>query len=589
MGEGSKTVIRRVRAAGDALGEQVARIRQRVTELRQSVHHGPGPSAGVVLEAADDLDDALEELETIAGAVRGTSEEVFAERQRTDRELGRYRLLFEDAPTGYVITDQSGTVIDANRAARSMLGTDGGQDLIDRTFLALVADSDRRRATRMLGALIEEDDHLRIERGHLRFATRKGPPVSASVRACAVWGEQGIRQILWQLVDLSQLDDTRSEPVPAEERYRALVEQVPAISYVRRVGEDEGFIYISPQVETILGYTREEWTRSARLWVERIHPADRSRVLAEYARHVNDGDPFIAEYRLLDRDGEARWFRVEAILRRDEATGHLVSQGVALDVTERKRAQDLLDEFTEERTAALEQDRREIERLQRLDEVKSLFLQALSHELRKPLSAILGLVLTLERHDVDLPDAERRRIHERLQSNAVRSTRLLTDLLDLRGLMSGDVTVERSPTDLSSLARKVVADLEEAIDASRVDIRIEGGITASVEPTMIHRILDNLIVNAARHTSEGTSVRVRVEVLDGDLLLVVEDEGPGIPDDLKEQVFEPFGRGDTPAPGTGLGLAIVKEFAQLHGGRAWVEDRIGGGARFVVRLPTVDR
>ena len=109
-----------------------------------------------------------------------------------------------------------------------------------------------------------------------------------------------------------------------------------------------------------------------------------------------------------------------------------------------------------------------------------------------------------------------------------------------------------------------------------------------VDPPKVERIVENLLANAARHTPLGTPVWVRVQPRDRGALLVVEDAGPGVPDELREEIFQPFRQGPRPAshaPGLGVGLALVRVFAQLHGGRAWVEERQGRGASFRVLLP----
>jgi signal transduction histidine kinase len=116
------------------------------------------------------------------------------------------------------------------------------------------------------------------------------------------------------------------------------------------------------------------------------------------------------------------------------------------------------------------------------------------------------------------------------------------------------------------------------VDADRVLVE--------VDPTMIERVIENLLVNAARHTPLGTPVRVSVRDRTDGVELVVEDEGPGIPDDLKLILFESFRQGPgSNGGGVGIGLSLVKRFAELHGGTARVEDRPGGGARFVIALP----
>ena len=104
----------------------------------------------------------------------------------------------------------------------------------------------------------------------------------------------------------------------------------------------------------------------------------------------------------------------------------------------------------------------------------------------------------------------------------------------------------------------------------------------------IERIVENLVLNAAKHTPAGTRIDVRLETADRDLLLIVEDHGPGIPDEFKEAVFETFNRGPNIlalTPGAGIGLALVDRFAAVHGGRCWVTDTAGGGASFHVLLP----
>ena len=104
----------------------------------------------------------------------------------------------------------------------------------------------------------------------------------------------------------------------------------------------------------------------------------------------------------------------------------------------------------------------------------------------------------------------------------------------------------------------------------------------------VERIVENLVLNAAKHTPERAAIHVRLDTQGADLLLSVDDEGPGVPDDFKRAVFETFNRGPkmlSTTPGLGIGLALVARFAEVHGGRTWVEDRDGGGASFRVLLP----
>jgi diguanylate cyclase (GGDEF)-like protein/PAS domain S-box-containing protein len=128
----------------------------------------------------------------------------------------------------------------------------------------------------------------------------------------------------------------------AEERYRTLVEQIPAVTYVDPVDDPDNSLYTSPQIERMLGYTPEEW-RNERLWPKRLHPDDRERILAADERFERGGDePFDEEYRLLAKDGSVVWVREEAVLVTDDQGKPLYWQGLMYDVTDRKEAEEAL-------------------------------------------------------------------------------------------------------------------------------------------------------------------------------------------------------------------------------------------------------
>jgi signal transduction histidine kinase len=232
---------------------------------------------------------------------------------------------------------------------------------------------------------------------------------------------------------------------------------------------------------------------------------------------------------------------------------------------------------------ALESKAGTITHLHALDELKNSFMQAASHELRTPLTVIKGVAETLEDSD-DLTDEIKRTLYASLRRNSDRLDSLLQSLLDLGRLERGIIVPQRAPTDVGALIERVISGVNapmHIITASSADV------TADVDPAQLERIVENLVVNAVRHTPPGSSVDVSAEHRAGGLLLTVDDDGPGIPADRRDDVFQPFVRVNEPGretPGTGIGLRIVDQFAKLHGGRAWVEERPGGGARFLVFL-----
>ena len=268
---------------------------------------------------------------------------------------------------------------------------------------------------------------------------------------------------------------------------------------------------------------------------------------------------------------------------------------VARDITERRQAQqELRASLDRERAAterlvtALAKEQAATEHLRDLDELKSGFLQAVSHDLRTPLASVLGIALTLERSRQALPSAEVDELLGRLSANARRLDRILSGLLDLDRLTRGVVEPRRERIDLGELVAGVVDQAQaDLVGDHPVHVDLEP-VEIAIDSAKVERIVENLLVNASRHTPPGTPIWVRVDRRTPGALLTVADAGPGVPVEQRERIFQPFHRGPgeaSHAPGSGVGLALVAQFAGLHGGRAWVEPRIGGGACFQVLLP----
>jgi PAS domain S-box-containing protein len=293
------------------------------------------------------------------------------------------------------------------------------------------------------------------------------------------------------------------------------------------------------------------------------------------------------------RDGRIYDLAISALPdRQRQPGGHLV---VARDVTERRQVEERLCAAlnhervaTDRLAAALDRERAAAEHLRTLDELKSGFLQAVSHDLRTPLASVLGISLTLQRGRGQLSPADADDLLGRLAANARKLDRILTGLLDLDRLDRGIVELRRERVDLASLVAGVVKEAgEELLDAHPVSLDL-APIQVLADAAKVERIVENLLANAARHTDPGTPIWVRVEPGDRGALLCVDDAGPGIPVEQRESIFRPFERGPggaSYAPGSGVGLALVAQIASLHDGQAWVEDRAGGGASFRVLLP----
>jgi signal transduction histidine kinase len=224
-----------------------------------------------------------------------------------------------------------------------------------------------------------------------------------------------------------------------------------------------------------------------------------------------------------------------------------------------------------------------------LDAMKTNFFSNVSHELRTPLSLIVAPVERLLQ-SADL-DRDGRMDLVMVRRNALMLQKHVNDLLDVSRTEAGRMTTQYSRIDLATLVRFLAGAFDSVISERRLEVAIDAPpeLIVEVDGDKVQRIVINLLSNALKFVPEEGRLSVSLRAEGSDAVLVVDDNGPGIPPELREVVFDRFHRGDPEAQrrygGTGLGLSIVKDFAELHGGSVLAAESPLGGARFTVRLP----
>jgi signal transduction histidine kinase len=288
----------------------------------------------------------------------------------------------------------------------------------------------------------------------------------------------------------------------------------------------------------------------------------RTVVVNSAARSLWDGDPGRSDF-----DGPASG-SVDSPAATVARSGREISVSV-LPIGEGGMA--LLRDVTAERE--LERRRRDMQRL-------------VSHELKTPLASIAGFGETLERYELDAD--EQRRVAALIRRESVRLGEMVATFLDLERLGSDQSTFETEEVDLGALVEQRVEVLSQAARArgQRIVSDIETGVAVRVAPDLVARVIDNLVGNAVKYSSEGGVIEVSTTRAEGAALVVVRDRGAGIPEHALPKIFERFyrvpGAGGT---GSGLGLAVANEFVGWHGGCIEVESIEGQGSTFTVRLP----
>ena len=232
-----------------------------------------------------------------------------------------------------------------------------------------------------------------------------------------------------------------------------------------------------------------------------------------------------------------------------------------------------------------------LERIRELDEIKTQFFANVSHELRTPLALIVGPAERLIGDDGAMTLAERRESGQVIARNARMLLKHVNDLLDMSKIEARKLKVDLVETDVAALLRFLASHFSVLAAERKIDYEVDAdrACVAAVDPDKLQRVLMNLIGNAFKFTPAGGRIRCSLQPSPHELVVVVDDSGPGVRPELRQGIFERFRQGDgginRAAGGTGLGLAIAKEFVEMHKGRIEVVESDLGGARFRVAIP----
>ncbi|MER0216495.1 MAG: sensor histidine kinase KdpD [Nitrosomonas sp.] len=259
-----------------------------------------------------------------------------------------------------------------------------------------------------------------------------------------------------------------------------------------------------------------------------------------------------------------------------------------LDEPEEKR---LLDTFAAQIALALErvhyvevaQDALVLMEGERL---RNSLLSAISHDLRTPLTALVGLASTLT--DSNLPENSQKELAIAIQNEAQQMSDLVTNLLDMARLQTGGVKLKKDWQSIEEIVGSACMQLHRVLATHKLVISIPPNLPlCECDPILIQRVIVNLLSNAAKFTSAGSIITISAAAENNEMAIVIEDNGPGLPRGQETRLFDKFTRGETESnkPGVGLGLALCKAIIEAHDGKIFAENCIDSGARFTIKLP----
>jgi len=365
-----------------------------------------------------------------------------------------------------------------------------------------------------------------------------------------------------------------------EERYRQLVEGIPAVLYAARPDASFATTYISPYIETLVGYSPGEWTGDDDVWSHRIHPDDQERVLADWKRALDDRCAGTSEYRLTTKAGRVVWVRDTRSLTRDSQGRPLEVRGFLVDITEQKR---------------FEEELRQSQKMEAIGRLAS----GVTHDFNNVLTIITGYSdLLMER----LKPGDPLREHvEEINTAGYRATSLTRQLLSF----SRKQEWQPGLLDLNAIAANMEFMLRRLIGED-IDLNIAANATLATvraDRSQVEQVIVNLAVNARDAMPTGGLLTIETMNMDLDdtfarlhagvrpgpyVLLAVSDTGIGMDGETKSHLFEPFFTTKEKGKGTGLGLSIVYGIVKQAGGHIWAYSEPGRGACFKIYFPQVN-
>lgn len=496
-----------------------------------------------------------------------------------------YKRIFDGLAEGVVAADEHGRPLFWNPAAESILGFAPWQYdaaewpkrygffLPDR--VTPVTADDMPLVAALRGETVRGELYLVHPR------TRQGVWLDAWARPLHAHGRFEGAVMLFRDVTRQKLSEQASvaasfELQRSQERFRSIVMNLPGAIYRIEASGKRRPLFLSGPVREILGLPAEDFLEGRASLDALVHPADLPAVRRALDEALRDKRPYLMEYRVLLPDGSFRWVQDKGRGVFGEDGAALWFDGLFLDVTERRLAEESVLKKTAE-LAAADAEREQLK----------LFAFIASHDLRDPLQKIVSYAELHKLQCADKDDASREGA-ARIEQAAMRMSRLIDDILRFTRAATQKQPVE--DVDLEALVAEVLSDLEVRIQKSGARVHVGKLPVLKADRVQLRQLFQNLISNAIKFAKNGEvpEVSVREQGAGGGFTVIaVSDNGIGFDDKFKERIFRPFERlhGKEEYEGSGIGLAICQKIVLRHRGKITAESTPGGGATFKVMLP----
>ena len=469
--------------------------------------------------------------------------------------------LIDAIPLATVVFAADATTVTWNRAAEALFGWSA--DEVVGLDNPIVRERDEQGSDELARRILSGEALRGVE---VERYARDGTPLQLAIYSAPVHSDAERDDGFLVLYDnIAERKSAELERDEAQRRYQDLVEALPLVTYIDDTDELATNVYTSPQIETLLGWSPEEFATNPRGFADLLHADDRERVMALVAHHNREHTLFEAEYRMRHRDGHYVWVRDHSLVVED-AHGHAFARGFLLDITERKNLEE------------------QLQQAQKLDALGQ-FAGGVAHDFNNLLTAIGGYA-DLAGAAIE-PGSTGAHSLGGIKTAAAEAASLTSQLLSF----SRRHVVERRLVDLNEIVRESVTLLERTA-GPEVGVSLdlaEPLPLLSGDPAQLKQVVLNLALNACDAMPDGGTLTLETVTAGDSVVLRVRDTGTGMDAETRLRAMEPFFTTKAEGAVTGLGLSVVHGVVSSLGGSVTIDSTPGGGATVEVTLPAANQ
>ncbi len=354
------------------------------------------------------------------------------------------------------------------------------------------------------------------------------------------------------------------------ENYQRLEQLAQAGTW--RIGQDNRIAFVNKRMAEMLGYSPDQMLGKNLLG---FMAAETRKKVIDDLDCGKQGITRQGEFCFKHKNGSDVYTLMEIDPVFEDNSEHTASYGLVLDITERKKAEQALQE---------------VDNLRRSERLKTELVSNISHELRAPLASIKGFTTALLQHGIKWNKKTQHDFIQTIDQETDRLTRLVSDLLDMSRLEAGVLSLEKDDYQISEILDSVSKMLTNLTEHHQLQVVLPSGLpSVFVDQMRIGQILINLVENAVKYSKKGSQITIEAQPADDKIIVSVADRGKGIPCELLDRVFDRFYQVESAVPGqrngTGLGLFICRGIIEAHSGEIGVKSKVGKGSKFSFSLP----